>query len=96
MDNGRFIRIFRNGKFADGIYTRGLPYPLGVVDIPAIINGYRSCYSSIGREEHIHLNDADRLYLRNWVLEAGEGGEISLIDSHDAAQWRFVMERANY
>lgn len=96
MDKGLFIRINRNGKFADGIYTRGLPYPLGVVDIPAIVNEKRTCYASIPHGVFLHLGPEDARYLRDAVLDGREGRSVVLVDSHDAATWTFDFEKANW
>lgn len=96
MEKGKFLRVKRNGFEADGIYTKGLPYPLGIQDIPALINEKRSVYSSIGNGEFMHLGREDSIYLREWALTAPAGSEISFIDSHDASTWKIEMETANW
>lgn len=97
MSKGMFLRFKRNGKFADSIYTRALPYPLGIQDIPALVNEKRSVYSSIGNGEFMRLRHEDLIYLREFIMtEARPGRSINFIDFHDAANWEIEVEEAHW
>lgn len=96
MSKGLFLRIRRNGKFADGIYTRALPYPLGIQDLPALVNEKRSVYNSVPNGEFMHLGHEDKIFFRDWVLNARPGQGINFIDAHDASNWHIEMEEANW
>lgn len=96
MDETLYLSIKRNGLHALGIHLMHLPKPLGIVDLPAIINHGRSEWSSIPKDATIHLTDEDATRLRKFVFDAKVDDIECIIDAHDGARWLFETERSGW